>query len=77
MPTPGGSGGIEYAFSIVIASLATNVMGQAQAVTLLWRLCTFYVLIIVSFVTSIIYEKKVNNYLDKLEENKVIENGEN
>ena len=77
MPTPGGTLGIEYAFAIVIASLASSLLGKAQAVTLLWRLFTFYILIIISFITSLIYEKKVNNYLNKLEEEKVIENGEN
>ena len=77
LPTPGGSGGIEYAFAIVIASIASSYLGKAEAVALLWRLFTFYILIIVSFITSLIYEKKVNNYLDNLEKEKENVNGEN
>ena len=55
MPTPGGVGGIEYAFMIVIAA-ATGLDSGAGAVALIWRMITFYFIIILSFIANAIFE---------------------
>lgn len=57
LPTPGGTLGIEYAFSIVITSVlqsvdSSYVVDNVQAVTLIWRSLTFYLLLILSFAES-------------------------
>jgi len=62
VPTPGATGGIEYAFKIALSSLLMGkvpdetLFGAASAVTLLWRLITYYFLLILSFVCDIIFE---------------------
>lgn len=58
VPTPGGTGGIEYAFAIVIASVCAgeSSLPQTQAVALLWRLFTYYFLVLLSFLTTAIYQ---------------------
>jgi glycosyltransferase 2 family protein len=65
VPTPGGTGGIEYAFAIVIASVSAgkSSLAQAQAVSLLWRLFTYYFLMLVSFVTTAIYQGRTSKGL--------------
>lgn len=66
MPTPGGTGGIEYAFMIVIAAVTgVSVAGEAAAVVLLWRMITFYFIIILSFITNAIFEAKISKELKK------------
>ena len=59
MPTPGGTLGIEYAFAIVIAAIFAGNFSRSDAsgVTLLWRLLTFYMLMLFSFVFSAWFEK--------------------
>ena len=59
IPTPGGTGGIELAFSIVLASISTASLGSTQAVSLLWRLITFYFILIISFIAGLIFEARV------------------
>ena len=56
MPTPGGVGGIEYAFIIVIAAVTTADASDPQAVVLIWRMVTFYFILILSFITNAIFE---------------------
>ena len=56
MPTPGGVGGIEYAFIIVIAAVTTANTGDPQAVVLIWRMITYYSLLIFSFIANAIFE---------------------
>ena len=61
IPTPGGTGGIEYAFSIVLGAVAPNVpFGAAQAVSLLWRMFSFYLVLILSLVAVLIFEGRFN-----------------
>ncbi len=58
IPTPGGTGGIEYAFAIVIASVTSvSSIGSANAIALLWRLLTYYIVLFVSFILNVILEK--------------------
>ena len=56
MPTPGGVGGIEYAFIVVIAAVTTADASDPQAVVLIWRMITFYLILILSFITNAIFE---------------------
>ena len=56
MPTPGGVGGIEYAFIIVIAAVTTADASDPQAVVLIWRMVTFYLILILSFIANAIFE---------------------
>jgi hypothetical protein len=67
MPTPGATGGIEYSFSIVIASVleGTLDMSSANAVSLLWRLLTFYFILIISFICTAWLEGLISHRLKK------------
>ena len=57
MPTPGGTGGIEYAFMIVIATVIGASSAQdPAAVVLIWRMITFYFILIISFIANAIFE---------------------
>ena len=67
IPTPGGTGGIEYAFALVLASVASASLGSAQAVSLIWRLVTFYFILILSFIAGLIFEASANKYQKKKE----------
>ena len=61
IPTPGGTGGIEYAFSIVLGAVAPNVpFGAAQAVSLLWRMFSFYFVLVLSLVAVLMFEGRFN-----------------
>jgi glycosyltransferase 2 family protein len=64
VPTPGGTGGIEYAFAIVIASLSSSLLGQTQGVALIWRFLTYYLLLIISFIASAIFESIYSKKVD-------------
>lgn len=75
LPTPGTTGGIEIAFSVVLASLIhmSGIVSNdfdftsfdADAVTLLWRMFTYYLRIILSFGMSIIFEIQLTRKLRK------------
>ena len=67
VPTPGGTGGIDYAFAIVIASTVSSGLAQTQAVSLLWRLLTYYFLMLVSFIFSALLEARITKRLKKEE----------
>lgn len=71
IPTPGGTGGIEYAFAIVLASVASASLGSAQAVSLIWRLVTFYFILLISFVAGLIFEARANKYQKMKEKEEV------
>lgn len=65
MPTPGGTAGIEFAFMIVLAASTSRPATDAQAVVLIWRLLTFYFILILSFIMNAIFEAKVSRNLKK------------
>ena len=67
MPTPGGAGGIEYAFIIVIAAVTTANASDPQAVVLIWRMITYYFGLILSFIANVIFETHTSRRL-KIEE---------
>lgn len=49
LPTPGSSGGIEFAFQSIFASLAGGISASvATGGMLIWRLLTYYVLMLIS-----------------------------
>ena len=65
MPTPGGIGGIEYAFIIVIAAFTTAVNNDVNAAVLIWRMITYYFILIASFIANIIFESICTHRLNK------------
>lgn len=65
MPTPGGTAGIEFAFMIVLAAATGQATNDAQAVVLIWRMLTFYFILILSFITNGIFEAKTSRRLKK------------
>ena len=71
MPTPGGVGGIEYAFIIVIAAVTTANQSDPQAVVLIWRMLTYYLILFISFGANAIFEAVSSHRLNK--ENKIKE----
>lgn len=65
MPTPGGTAGIEFAFMIVLAAATGQATSDSQAVVLIWRMLTFYFILIISFICNAIFEAKVSKSLKK------------
>lgn len=56
VPTPGASGGIEFAFKSLFINLAGVTSSVAVSGMLLWRLLTYYVLMIISLICYFILE---------------------
>ncbi|MCM1131127.1 MAG: flippase-like domain-containing protein [Roseburia sp.] len=83
VPTPGGTGGIEFAFkTIFTASLFGALAGDIGFTgMILWRALTYYLLMILSAIAYIVYEILVKRYKkketqsiqDSLEKDNVIE----
>ena len=72
LPTPGTTGGIDYMFAIVIASLLAEgliVPGadglSSLATSLMWRLFTYYFPLFVSFDVSLVFSLKVAHQMKK------------
>ena len=68
VPTPGGMGGIEFAFTTIFATFAGVTQAKALTGMVFWRFLTYYLLMILSFIMYIIYEiiikkrkKRLNN----------------
>lgn len=76
VPTPGATGGIEYAFSIIIYSVMDSSIGlsNAQALILLYRLFTYYLILFVSLFCSMLLQGITNNRLSKEARDLEIEN---
>lgn len=83
VPTPGTTGGIDYAFAVVMASLSViglggnlftsdTVWATSQTISLLWRGYTYYFVILFGLVISIVLEiqlaKKQMKEIKALEE---------
>lgn len=77
IPTPGASGGIELAFKTLFASIAGVTATIAVSGMLVWRLITYYILMIISFIAFIVFESlnKKNSIfdLDKIESDELNE----
>lgn len=65
VPTPGGSGGVEYAFKELYSPFletygydSSTSVSMAFAVMMIWRLLTYYFLMFYGFVLYLIFEKR-------------------
>lgn len=67
MPTPGGVGGIEYAFIVVIAAVTTVNSSDPQAVALIWRMITYYFILVISFIANAIFESLASHRMHEEE----------
>ena len=56
VPTPGASGGIEFAFKSLFINLAGVTSSVAVSGMLLWRLLTYYILMIISLICYFLLE---------------------
>ena len=65
VPTPGGVGGIEYAFIIVIAAVTTAVQSDVNAAVLIWRMLTYYLILLISFGANAIFEGISSHRINK------------
>ncbi|MDE6414106.1 MAG: flippase-like domain-containing protein [Anaeroplasmataceae bacterium] len=70
VPTPGGTGGIEFAFkTIFTASLFGSLSGDIGFTgMILWRALTYYLLMILSAIAYVVYEITVKRYKKKQEQ---------
>lgn len=71
VPTPGGAGGVEAAFALLFSPYLESLGYQdsksyALAIMLIWRLLTYYLLIIYGFVLYLLFEKNDKNKEDNL-----------
>lgn len=83
VPTPGGTGGIEFAFSTIFAGIVANDPAIGASGMILWRFVTFYLVLILSFICYLIFNRSVANddkkkellkaYMKETEENKLEE----
>lgn len=63
IPTPGGSGGIEFAFTSIFVYIASGITKDVGASgMLLWRMLTYYGLMLLSFVFYLILEKRTTKF---------------
>ncbi len=63
IPTPGGSGGIEFAFTSIFVFIASGITSDVGASgMLLWRILTYYGLMFISFIDYLILEKRTNKF---------------
>lgn len=58
VPTPGGTGGIEFAFTSIFTTFAGVTSSIGAAGMFLWRGLTFYLLLVFSFISYVAYEAK-------------------
>ncbi len=56
VPTPGGTGGMELAFSSIFITIAGMTPAIAQGGMILWRLYTYYLLMLVGFLFYVLLE---------------------
>lgn len=67
IPTPGGVGGAEFAFSVLFIIFVGNSKSLALSAMLLWRFITYYLPTAISFISYLIFERRVSK-----NENRVI-----
>lgn len=57
IPTPGATGGIEFAFRELFVTLIPSIAGPiATSGLLLWRFITYYFLMLISFIIYLVFE---------------------
>ncbi|MDE6660761.1 MAG: flippase-like domain-containing protein [Anaeroplasmataceae bacterium] len=76
VPTPGGTGGIEFAFTTIFTATLFGGLSKDIGVTgmLLWRALTYYLLMILSAIAYIVYEILVKHQKKKEEQKENREN---
>ncbi len=57
IPTPGASGGIEFAFQSLFQTIVYMPSSVAASGMLLWRFLTYYILMLISFIVYLWFEK--------------------
>ncbi len=63
IPTPGASGGIEFAFKAIFVAIAMDVSPSiATSGMLVWRMLTYYLMLLISFMSYIALEKITKTY---------------
>lgn len=63
IPTPGGSGGIEFAFMSIFTVVAAGITPYiAMSGMLIWRILSYYLLMLLSFVTYLVLERITTKY---------------
>mgnify|MGYP004449800231 CR=1 FL=1 len=68
VPTPGSTWAADYAFSLILASVLafatqgeispSGISGEALSLSLLWRMCTYYLMLLLSGMTNLIFEAR-------------------
>lgn len=67
IPTPGGSGGIEFAFTSIFVFIASGITkDQGASGMLLWRMLTYYGLMLISFADYLVLEHRTKKYQSQL-----------
>lgn len=64
LPLPGGLGGTEIALAALLAAVAGLALPRAAAVVLLYRLCSYWFLILVGGVASLFAAARVADHVD-------------
>lgn len=60
IPTPGSAGGIEFAFQSLFVTILPQISDAVAASgVLLWRLITYYFVLLISFIIYILFENSV------------------
>lgn len=65
MPTPGASGGAEWAFNEVFISLAGMTQAIALSAILLWRFLTYYLVMILGAISAMFVKKRKEAVVDE------------
>ncbi|MDY0210580.1 MAG: flippase-like domain-containing protein [Acholeplasma sp.] len=58
VPTPGASGGTEWAFTVIFSSLITGATAVLVTSMLLWRFVTYYFGMLIGFIAYIVLRKR-------------------
>lgn len=75
IPTPGASGGIEFTFKSLFINLAGVTSSIAVSGMILWRLLTYYLLMLISFILYIILEFRISRKQKKLQKEELLLEG--
>lgn len=66
LPTPGSAGGIEFAFTTIFQNALLISAVESASGMLLWRLITFYLTLLISFIFYIVVEVRIKMRKKKL-----------
>lgn len=69
VPTPGGAGGVEAAFALLFSPFVVSygydqetAKSVSLAIMLIWRMLTYYLLILYGFILYLVFEKRDKSY---------------